>query len=94
MVLAQKNYNYAISLSPNNETYHFALANLFYAEKRYKRALEELEYDFFEARLLKMIILFDTGYLVLAKKEIEELEKIQPQNEILKEYKERINAEW
>jgi tetratricopeptide (TPR) repeat protein len=54
---AKKYYNLAISLSPDNQNYHFALANLYYSEKHYKRAMEELNYDFFEARLLKSIIL-------------------------------------
>ena len=59
---AKKYYNLAISIAPENQNYHFALANLYYSQKQYKRALEELDYDFFEAKLLKSIILFDSGY--------------------------------
>lgn len=88
--LAKKYYNFAISLKPDNKNYHFALANLYYSEKHYKRAMEELNYDFFEARLLKSIILYDTGYVAMAKKEIDELEKIQPDNELLQTYKTKI----
>ena len=91
--LAQKNYNLAITLEPDNSSYHFALANLYYSQKLYKRALEELNGDFFEAKLLKAIILYDTGYLALAKKELLNLEKEQPTNHIVKEYKSKISQE-
>lgn len=91
--LAKKYYNLAVSLNPNNQNYHFALANLYYSEKHYKRAMEELNYDFFEARLLKSIILYDTGYVALAKKELNELEKISPDNELIKTYQTRIEEE-
>lgn len=91
--LAKKYYNYAISLNPDNKNYHFALANLYYSEKHYKRAMEELNYDFFEARLLKSIILYDTGYVAIAKKELELLEKEQPDNELLLTYKNKIEED-
>lgn len=90
---AKHYYNLAISLSPENQNYHFALANLFYSEKQYKRALEELDYDFFEARLLKSIILYDSGYLAIAKKELETLKNEEPENEIICEYTRRIEDE-
>lgn len=93
IALAKKYYNFAISLNPDNPNYHFALANLYYSEKHYKRAMEELNYDFFEARLLKSIILYDTGYVALAKKEIDVLEEIQPDNELLQTYKAKIVEE-
>ena len=93
VTLARKYYNLAISISPDNQNYHFALANLYYSEKHYKRALEELKYDFFEAKLLKSIILYDSGYLVLAKNELEALVKEQPNNPIVMEYKSRIEEE-
>ena len=54
---AKKFYNIAISLEPENPNYHFALANLYYSQKKYKRALEELNSNLFEAKLLKSIIL-------------------------------------
>lgn len=91
--LAQKNYNIAISLDSTNPTYHFALANVYYTQKQYKKALKELMSDLFEAKLLKAIILYDTGYLALAKKELLNLEKEQPQNHIIKEYKSKISEE-
>lgn len=91
--LAKKYYNLAISINPENDNYHFALANLYYSEKHYKRALAELTSDFFEARLLKSIILYDTGYLALAKKELIELSSIQPDNFIVNDYKNRIEEE-
>ena len=91
--LAKKYYNYAISLNPENKNYHFALANLYYSEKHYKRAMEELDCDFFEAKLLKAIILYDTGYVAIAKKELELLEKKQPDNELLQAYKSKINEQ-
>ena len=91
--LAKKFYNLAISNNPENQNYHFALANLYYSEKHYKRALEELSGDFFEARLLKSIILYDTGYLAIAKRELEKLAAESPDNPIVRDYKERIEEE-
>ena len=37
ITLAKKYYNLAISLAPEKSNYHFALANLYYSEKHYKR---------------------------------------------------------
>ena len=91
--LAKQYYNHAIALKPDNRNYHFALANLYYSEKHYKRALEELQEDFFEANLLKAIILYDTGYLALARKELNALASEQADNPILLDYQERINDE-
>lgn len=93
IALAKKNYNIAISLNPENKNYHFALANLYYSEKHYKKALEELKGNFFEAKLLKAVILYDTGYLALAKKELEKLLKEQPENTIALDYRNRILQE-
>lgn len=90
---AKRYYNLAISLNPENKNYHFALANLYYSEKHYKRALEELRDDFFEANLLKMIILYETGYLALARKELDLLLEKNQNNEILKDYKVKIDNE-
>lgn len=90
---AKRYYNLAISLNPDNKNYHFALANLYYSEKHYKRALEELPDDLFEANLLKVIILYDTGYLALAKQELNRLFEQCPDNAILNEYTDRINKE-
>lgn len=92
-LLAKKYYNLAISLNPDNQNYHFALANLYYSEKNYKRAFEELNYDFFEANLLKAIILYDTGYIALAKKQLEILAKEQPKNPIILNYISRVKEE-
>ncbi len=92
-VFAKQYYNRAIALKPDNRNYHFALANLYYSEKHYKRALEELQDDFFEANLLKAIILYDTGYLVLARQELKQLSNEQPDNPILLDYQERIDSE-
>ena len=88
--LAKKFYNLAITLAPENQNYHLALANLYYSEKQYRRALEELKYDFFEANLLKSIILYDSGYLTLARNGFNELLKEQPQNELILSYKSQI----
>lgn len=93
MQLAKKYYNLAIVISPENQNYHFALANLYYSEKHYKRALEELNYDFFEAKLLKSIILYDSGYLAIAKRELELLAKEQPENQLIIDYQNRITEE-
>ncbi len=90
---AKQYYNHAITLCPDNRNYHFALANLYYSEKHYKRALEELQDNFFEANLLKAIILYDTGYLALARKELNVLAQEQPDSPILLDYQERINGE-
>ena len=87
---SKKYYNLAISLAPENPNYHFALANLYYAEKQYKRAFEELKYDFYESNLLKAIILYDTGYLALARKILSKLENERPEDTILLDYKKRI----
>ncbi len=90
---AKRYYNFAISLSPDNPNYHFALANLYYSEKHYKRALEELPDNLFEANLLKVIILYDTGYLALARKELLALAQTCPDNPILQEYNSRIDSD-
>ena len=90
---AKKYYNLAISLNPENPNYHFALANLYYSEKQYKRAIEELDYDLFEAKLLKSIILYDSGYLAIAKKELEKLAQEEPYNELILEYRNKIEEE-
>jgi len=91
--LAKKYYNLALSLNPDNQNYHFALANLYYSEKNYKRAMEELAYDFYEAKLLKSIILYDSGYLSVARKYILELEKERPENDLVQEYRRKIEEE-
>lgn len=91
--LARRNYNIAISIAPEKHNYHFALANLYYSEKHYKRALEELYEDSFESKVLKSIILYDTGYLALAKKEFAELAKIEPENPFIIDYLNKINAD-
>lgn len=93
MLYAKRYYNLAISLNPNNSAYHFALANLYYSEKHYKKALEELPDNLFEANLLKMVILYDTGYLALARKELLELSAQHPNNPILQEYGSRIDSD-
>ena len=84
--LAKKYYNLAISINPDNPNYHFALANLYYSEKNYKRAIEELDYDFFEAKLLKSVILFDSGYYAIAKRDFESLLLEQPNNFLIQDY--------
>ena len=91
--MAKKYYNLAISLNPDNPNYHFALANMHYSQKHYKRALEELTGDFFEARLLKSIILYDSGYLALARIELDALAKEHPDDPIVKDYKSKIENE-
>ena len=90
---AKRYYNLAILKNPDNQAYRLALANLLYSEKHYKRALEELTGDFFEARLLKMIILYDSGYLSLAKKANEELFKESSKNELVLAYKAKIEKD-
>ena len=91
IVLAKKYYNLAISLNPDNPNYHLALANLYYFEKNYKRALKELEYDFYEANLLKGIILFDMENFVLAKKEFDKLYLQNQEDDLLNEYRGKID---
>ena len=90
---AKKYYNLAISLAPDNQNYHFALANLYYSERNFKRAFEELNYDFFEANLLKSIILYDTGYVALAKKALLDLQKENANNPIVIEYLAKIEED-
>lgn len=90
---AKKYYNLAISIKPDNPNYHFALANLYYSQKKYKRALKELNYDIFEAKLLKAIILHDTGYLAIAQKEFKKLAEIQQNNPVISEYLNKIKNE-
>lgn len=92
-LMAKKYYNLSISINPENPNYHFALANLYYSERNYKRAMEELDFDFFEANLLKSIILYDTGYLALAKKELDKLILERPEDIIVQEYTNRIAEE-
>ena len=91
---AKKYYNLAILKEPENDAYHLALANLYYAEKNYKRAYEELKFDTYEARLLKSIILFDTGYYALAQKEFEKLVQESPDDEMVKLYTQKISEKF
>ena len=93
MSLAKKYYNLAISIEPENQNYHFALANLYYLEKHYKKALEELPSDYFEAKLLRAVILYETGYLALARKELVDVMKEKPQHKVAEEYLQKINSE-
>ena len=93
ILYSKKYYNMAITLEPDNKNYHFALANLYYSQQHYKKALEELMDDFFEGNLLKSIILYETGYLALAKLELQKLSESHPDNEIVKSYQEKINLE-
>ena len=55
--------------------------------------MEELDYDFFEANLLKSIILYDSGYLALAKKELDKLAQEQPENDLIIDYQKKIDEE-
>ena len=87
---AKNYYNLAINLNPENQNYHFALANLYYSEKQYRRAMEELDYDFFEANLLKSIILYETGYVALAKKSFEKITDERPDNMVIQEYMKKV----
>lgn len=93
MALAKKYYNLAISIEPENQNYHFAIANLYYLEKHYKKALEELSSDSFEAKLLRAVILYETGYLALSRKELIDVMKEKPQHKVAKEYLQKINLE-
>lgn len=93
MSLAKKYYNLAISKEPENQNYHFALANLYYLEKHYKKALEELPNDYFEAKLLRAVILYETGYLAFARKELMDVLEERPQNNVAEEYLQKINSE-
>lgn len=90
--LAKRNYNLAISIEPENKNYHFALANLYYSEKHYKKALEELQGNFFEARFLKAVILYETGYLALARRELNGLAEEFPEKSMVGEYKAKIDS--
>ena len=87
---AKKYYNLAISMNPDNQNYHLALANLYYSEKQYRRALEELDFDFYEANLLKAVILFDSGYMALAKKGFDMLKAERPNDFVVNEYLDKI----
>lgn len=87
---AKKYYNLAITKNPENPSYHLALANLYYSEKQYKRALEELQFDFYEANLLKALILFDSGYIALAKKGFDLLKAERPNDFVVDEYLAKI----
>lgn len=91
---AKKYYNLAILKEPDNDAYHLALANLYYADKNYKRAYEELNFDTHEARLLKAIILFDTGYYALAQKEFEKLAQETPEDEMVILYSKKIEEKF
>ena len=89
----KKYYNLAIILNPDSDIYHYSLAKLYYSQKHYKRALEELKGNSFDTKLLKILILCDSGYLALAKKEAEELLKEFPENEVLISCKSKIDKE-
>lgn len=91
---AKKYYNMAISINPNDEYYHYALAKLYYKEKKYKKALEELNSNILDSRLLRVVILCDAGYYSIAQKEIDELLIEYPDNEILKKCREKIAKTW
>ena len=90
---AKKYYNLAMSKNPNQAKYHLALANLYYAEKNYKRAYEEIQDNSYESRLLKAIILFDSGYHAISKKEFEKLAEEMPEDDIVKNYLRMIDNE-
>lgn len=90
ILLAKKYYNTAISISPNNPSYHLALANLYYSEKQYRRALEELDFNFYEANLLKALILYDSGYIALAKKGFDMLKAEKDDDFVVNEYLNKI----
>ena len=47
------------------------------------KAFEELKDDFYEARLLKAIILHDTGYYAIADKEFKKLKEERPEDIII-----------
>ena len=55
--------------------------------------MEELDGNMFEARLLKAIILYETGYFALANKELSSLHKEQPENSLVTEYKTKVENE-
>ena len=63
---------------------------MYYSEKQYRRAMEELDYDFFEANLLKSIILYETGYVALAKKSLEKISDERPDNLVIQEYMQKV----
>lgn len=90
IAFAKKYYNLAISINPDNPNYHLALANLYYSEKQYRRALEELDYDFYEANLLKALILYESGYIALAKKGLDMLKAERPNDFVVDEYLTKI----
>ena len=88
--IAKKYYNIAISMNPENPSYHLALANLYFSEKQYRRALEELDFDFYEANLLKALILYESGYMALAKKGFDMLKAERPDDFVVEEYLNKI----
>ncbi len=90
IAFAKKYYNMAISINPDNSNYHLALANLYYSEKQYRRALEELDFDFYEANLLKALILYESGYIALAKKGFDMLKAERPNDFVVDEYLAKI----
>ena len=88
--LAKKYYNHAISLNYENYTYHLALANLYYHQKQYNNALSELNYDILEAKILKVIIFYDTKNYAFAKQILDELVIKYPENAIIQDYNNKI----
>lgn len=90
IILAKRFYNLAITMNPDNPSYHLALANLYYSEKQFRRALEELDYDFYEANLLKSLILFDSGYIALAKRGFLKLKEERDNDFVVDEYLNKI----
>lgn len=90
LAMAKKNFSTAIALKPDCEEYHLAVARVYYSEGNYKKALEELDGVSFDTRFLRAVILYNTGYVALAAKELEQLKAEQPENESVKEYLEKI----
>ena len=66
---------------------------MYYLEKHYKKALEELPHDYFEAKLLRAVILYEMGYLAFARKELMDVLEERPQHNVAEEYLQKINSE-
>lgn len=80
---AKNHFLKAICITPTNQNYQYSLGYVLYKEGDFKNALTHLNNDLLEAKVLKMLIKYQSGDLVTAKTELEKLNQTNPNNETI-----------